>query len=410
MSASRVRVTYRMDLRDIHLLLARSFAENRLRAGLTVIGVVIGVGSVLLLVAIGAGVREDITRQVDKLGSNVAIIVPGKLSSTGQPDGMSMLGISSLTVKDVDDLSRIAGVRAAIPISFVTGSVETGNESHAAMVLGADHRMASVGTNRIARGRFYRGTEDSERVCVLGAEIGDELVGKKRLAGRTISVRGVPFRIVGILARDEESAFAQVSFARAVYIPWQASRTAFNGAQINRIIVQTDYQTDPDTIAGSLQRVLLRNHGREDFGVLTYRKLLGAIYHVFNIVTALIIGISAISLLVAGIGIMNVMLVTVTERTREIGIRMAMGARRSDIFSQFLAEAIALSLTGGVLGVALAFGVSRIVDVMTTLHPIITPGAILLAFGVCVIVGIVFGTAPAVRASRLSPVDALRFE
>jgi len=388
----------------------RAVSEHRLRAGLTVLGIAIGASSVLLLVSIAVGVRDDITRQVELLGSNVIFVLPGKLSATGRPEGMSVLGISTLTLRDADAIQRVAGVRAAIPITFVFGSISRNLTESAAMVIAADHRMAGVRAPRIAEGRFYTAAEEGRLVCVLGHEIRQEVFGRGKAVGNDIAVRDKLFRVIGVLAPEEPSAFSQVSFSRVVYIPWRAAVAEFKGAQINRIIVQTDYRADPDRISAQLRRILLRSHGSEDFGLLTYRQLLAAIFHVFSVVTALVVGIAAISLVVAGIGIMNIMLITVTERTREIGVRMAVGARRSDIFRQFLAEAVTLSVLGGFVGVVVAAAAARAIGHFTLLRPVATPAIIGLALGVCIAMGITFGTVPAARASRLSPVEALRYE
>ncbi|MBM3496307.1 MAG: FtsX-like permease family protein [Armatimonadetes bacterium] len=388
----------------------RAMRESRLRAWLSVLGVVIGVASVVLLVSIGVGVRVDITRQVDSLGTNVAFVVPGKLDETGRPDGMSFLGISTLTLDDVAALSAAPGVVAAIPLTFVFGSVQAGNVSHSAVVLAADGRIADMRKEKIAEGRFYTVAEDDQRVCVIGHELRSDIFGSGPALGKEIEARGVRLRVIGVLAPEEPSAFSQMSFSRVTYIPWRAAGEAFPGAQINRIIVQTDYRTDPDLIVKDLRSAMLTNHEAEDFGILTYKQLLSAIFRVFGIVTALVVGISAISLVVAGIGIMNIMLVTVTERTREIGVRMTVGARRRDVFMQFLAESVGLSVLGGVLGVAIAYAGTAILRATTVLTPIVTPGVLGLALGVCIAVGVLFGTAPATRASRLSPIDALRYE
>jgi putative ABC transport system permease protein len=388
----------------------RAIRENRLRASLSVLGVVIGVGSVLLLISIGIGVRADIARQVEALGTNVAFVVPGKLDESGRPNGMSMMGISTLTLADADALARVPGVRAAIPVTFVAGAVERKGTTDSAIVLAADYRMSQVRKDRTAQGSFYTAADEGKRVCVIGDQLKRDVFGTKPAVGQTIALRGIAFTVVGVLRPEEPTAFAEMSFSRVCYVPWRTAQAVFPGAQINRIVVQTDYTTDPDQIVGNLKAAMRANHATEDFGILTYRQLLAAIFRVFNIVTALIVGISAISLLVAGIGIMNIMLVTVTERTREIGIRMTVGARKRDVFLQFLSESVGLSLAGGLLGVLLAYVGVVILNRFTVLKPIITPGALALALGVCIAVGILFGTAPAARAARLYPVDALRFE
>lgn len=388
----------------------RATREQGFRAGLASLGVVIGTGSVLLLVAIGLGVKADVLRQVEQLGTNVAFVVPGKLSPNGEPEHMSMLGISSLSLKDARDLSRVPGVRAAIPVTFVTGSVERGSASHSAMVIAVDHRMQGVGSTAVASGRFYTASEAEEQVCVIGDGVRLDAFADASPIGKQLRIKGAPFRVVGTLEPEEESLFSAFSFSRVVYIPWGTAQRLFPNAQINRIIVQTDYAADPDKLMPALHSVLLRNHGREDFGILTYRQLLSAIFRVFNIVTALVVGISAISLLVAGIGIMNVMLISVSERTREIGVRLTSGATRRDISLQFLTESVLLSLTGGALGIAVAALAAALIDRWTVLHPLVTPGAVALSFGVCFLVGVVFGTSPALRAASLTPVDALRAE
>ncbi len=399
-----------MAVLEVVISALRSIRENRLRASLSALGVVIGVGSVLLLISIGIGVRADIARQVEALGTNVAFVMPGKLDESGRPNGMSMMAISTLTMRDVDALGRVERVRAAIPITFVFGAVQRGEESHSAIVLAADHRIAGVGREGISVGRFYGPADGAARVCVIGHQLKSDVFGTRQAIGETLTIQGVDFRVIGVLEAEEPTMFSEMSFSRVCYIPWSTSREAFPTAQINRIIVQTEYETDPDRITRDLRSAMLRNHGIEDFGILTYRQLLAAIFRVFNIVTALVIGISAISLLVAGIGIMNIMLVTVTERTREIGIRMTVGARRKDVFLQFLVEAVALSVVGGAMGVLLALAGVAALSELTVLRPMVTPAALALALGVCIAVGIMFGTAPAARASRMSPIEALRYE
>jgi putative ABC transport system permease protein len=221
----------------------------------------------------------------------------------------------------------------------------------------------------------------------------------------------VDYRVIGVFRKEEESLFSTQSFGNIVYVPLKAARKAYKAGQINRIVAVIDYKVDPIPVRDAIKRTLLANHkGREDFGVVTQPQLMKAIFRVFNIVQALLVGISAISLIVAGIGIMNIMLVTVTERTREIGVRKTVGARRVDIFQQFLTEAVMLSFVGGLVGTLIATVICHFVAVYSPLKPVITAGAVLLAFGVCFAVGIVFGVAPAMRAARQDPIQALRWE
>jgi len=399
-----------MNLQDTLRTALLAIREHRLRASLSALGVVIGTASVVLLVSIGLGVRADITRQVEQLGTNVAFVLPGKLSEGGEPEHMSLIGISTLTLKDAAAVSLLPGVRAAIPVTFVFGSVERDSIPYSAVVIASDPRIARLGKKRVTEGRFYSWSAKDSDACVIGHALRAEVFGKGPALGQELKIKGHSFRVVGVLEPEEPSLFSGFSFAKVVYIPLKTALKAFPGAQINRILIETDYQTDPDAVVRSVRHVLLKQHGTEDFGVLTYRQLLGAIYRVFNIVTALIVGISAISLLVAGIGIMNVMLVSVSERTHEIGVRLTTGATPRDIYGQFLVESVLLSLSGGVVGAGLAIAVAAVVGALTVLTPLVTWQVLALAFGVCFVVGVLFGTVPAARAARLTPVEALRYE
>jgi putative ABC transport system permease protein len=396
--------------RDV-LAAVTSLHGNLLRTALTTLGIVIGVGSVVLLVAIGQGVKQDIARQIQSLGANTIFVLPGKLDRYGQPNVMSTLGISTLTESDVRILARVPGVRLCVPLMFVFGSFEANGATHAAVVIATPHGFQNVLPRPVEQGRFYRDDEDDRPVCVLSQAPKLDAFGPANPLGKAVLIRGTRFTVIGVLRAEEPSALGQGMLQDMVFIPYTAAKRAFKAGQINRILISTEVGRPPEQTIDGVRKAIRANHGgREDFATLTERQLLGAIYQVFNIAAALLVGIATISLFVAGIGVMNIMLVTVTERTHEIGIRKTVGATRTDIFLQFLTEAVALSVLGGLLGVALAAAISAAVRRYTLLQPIVNWQAVALAVGVCFAVGVVFGVAPAVRAARLDPIDALRHE
>lgn len=389
----------------------RTIRENWLRSALTMLGIIIGVGSVVLLVAIGQGVKEDVTKQIESLGTNVAVIVPGKLERSGQPNFMATLGISTLTQRDLRSLQALPGINLIAPLMFVGGMVERNGKEESALVVASTPAIYAMRPYPMEEGRFFGPEQAHDRVCVLAHDPKERIFGNTPALGKTVRVRGIDFTVAGVLAREDESLFGQGFYSNLIYLPIEIARDAFKAGQINRFFLQTDYKLKPGVVVDAVRRIMMSNHnGKEDFGILTEKQLLSAIYKVFNIVTALLAGISAISLVVAGIGIMNIMLVTVTERTREIGIRKTVGARRADIFVQFLTEAVVLAFTGGVIGTLLAASICSVVGRYSSLKPLLTVGAIAMAFGVCFLVGIVFGVAPAMRAARQDPIDALRYE
>jgi len=390
----------------------RSLASSWLRTSLTTLGMIIGVGSVALLVSIGLGVQKDVTEQIQTLGANLIFVVPGKLDRNAAPNALALLGVSTLTDLDVRELRALKSVDRIAPFIFVGGTVDQNNKPHSAFVIATTPDWFQMRPRPVAEGKVFTTAEQRERVCVLGQQQREDIFGDQKAVGESIAVQGISFKVVGILKEEQGSAlFGGSGFENMVFLPAAAAQESIPRTQINRILIQTNPTVSPDHALEEISSTLKRAHGgREDFGVLTQRQLLGTIYRLMSIVTSLVAGISAISLVVAGIGIMNIMLVTVTERTHEIGIRKAVGAKKRDIFVHFLVEALVISFIGGMTGLAAAISIGKIVQWYSPLKPLLTASVVALSLGICVVVGLIFGTAPALRASRLSPIDSLRHE
>ena len=390
----------------------QSLTSSWLRTSLTTLGMIIGVGSVALLISIGLGVQKDVTEQIQALGANLVFVVPGKLDKNSAPNTLALLGVSTLTENDVAQLRNLKSIDRVAPFIFVGGTVDRGSTPHSAFVIATTSDWFQMRPRPLAEGRVFTAEEQEKNVCVLAQKQREEIFGDRQAIGESIVVQGVPFEVIGVLKEEPASTlFGDNGFENMIFLPAAAAEASVPKTQINRILIQTNPGVSPDDTLDEISNTLKKTHdGHEDFGVLTQRQLLGTIYRLMSIVTSLVAGISAISLVVAGIGIMNIMLVTVTERTHEIGIRKAVGARKVDIFLHFLVEALVISFLGGLTGLAAAVGAGKIVQWYSPIKPLLESNVVMLSLGICVAVGLIFGTAPALRAARLNPIDSLRRE
>lgn len=392
-----------------------SLGANRLRSTLTVLGIVIGVSAVIALVGIGAGAERAVTAQFEALGSNV-LTVSGGSSFAGQG------GSRSLASADVAALDVLASSAAAIAPEYRTQApVLFGRESAEATILGVTPQYASVRNLKVARGRFITpdAVERRPRVVVLGSALADDLFGGSLLdpLGQSVRIRREAYTVVGILASQGAAGFLNLD--EQAYVPLTTAQLRFGGAgprEVHSISLTVGPGESTDFAQAQVRSILRARHRlgpeeEDDFNILNQAALLESVQQTTQIFTLLLGSIAAISLLVGGIGIMNVMLVSVTERTREIGIRKAVGAKRGDILLQFVLEAILLSLSGGTLGLLAGWGGSRALSpLLQGLEPRVTSEAVLLALGVSVAIGLFFGIYPAGRAAALNPIEALRYE
>ncbi len=418
--------------------------SKKTRSLLTMLGVIIGVFSIVLLVAIGQGVKQEVTGQIEGLGSNLLFVVPGSFSDeTSAPSAGGFIGNSSLTEEDITALGEIDGVDFAVPIAIMglpvlaEKPVAPGERANASssdaqssqlqsaavpiMLIGSNADVKTAFAGQMTQGEEYGHMFTSEeydskaRVAVGFSGATDELfpdTAIPEILGKTIFIGKYEFEIVGLLeAEQTEGLFGGTDLTKVIVIPYSTAKDISDTIAINRIILAVNDSSNIDDVKEAARTALLNQHeGVEDFDVLTQEDLLDVFNQVLSVITTMLGGIAAISLLVGGIGVMNIMLVSVTERTKEIGLRKAIGASGFDILIQFIIEAILLTLLGGVIGLLLAQAGASIMETQFGFEPVIDIQIILLAFGFTVLIGIFFGVAPAVRAARLDPINALKYE
>ena len=406
-----------MDL-DLSLKLAwRALMRNPLRATLTMLGVIIGVGAVVTTLAIGQGARASVQAQIASMGSNVIMVMPGAPSAGGVR--IVMGSSSNFTIDDVDAIRR-----ECPSVSLVTWTVRSsgqaiyGNQNWSTGIIGATADYFPIRDWTIADGTAFTDADvrNAAKVCVLGATVAENLFQGARAVGETIRIKGLPFKVVGVMGKkggsmmggDQDDVLilpgttVQRKFLGSVNIIGIVMVSAKSAELINPAI---------DEMSSLLrQRHHIRPGQEDDFFMRNQVEFANAAEQTSRPMTILLSSIALVSLLVGGIGIMNIMLVSVTERTREIGIRMAVGAKGRDILSQFLVESAFLSLVGGAMGVGLGLAASAAISQLAHWPTIVSPSSIALAFGFSAAVGIFFGFYPARKASRQDPIEALRYE
>lgn len=395
-----------------------SLGNAKLRSFLTMLGIIIGVAAVVSILAIGAGVKQAVQEQITGVvNANSIAITSGKVS-TGRGGGgaASSLGTSTLTPADITALSKLDHFTAVAPISLISGVIAHDKTvANNTLLLATTPAYAQTQTLKFDTGRFLEDADSGKNVVVLGGQAKQDLFGDTIAIGQTVTIRGAKFIVIGTLKTTDSSAasLGGPNFDNAVYLPFETAKTFSAGAapQILRIIAQTNSTDNINNAAEAARNALKQSHsGQDDFTVLTQKDILSTVDNILGLLTTFIVAIASISLLVGGIGIMNIMLVSVTERTREIGLRKAIGASSVTVLSQFLIEAVVLSLLGGGLGILAAMGLATIAGRLTNITPVFTPQAIGLAVGVSAAVGIVFGIAPAIKAARKRPIQALKAE
>jgi putative ABC transport system permease protein len=389
---------------------------NRMRSLLTMLGVVIGVMAVIAAVSITQGASLFINSTLANLGTNSLAINSGTAVNGGV---FAAVGSDqSLTPNDAKAVTKVAHIANVSPLLNVNAQVIYGNQNWNTRVHGVYPNVQSIQAWQLAQGSWFTSSDEMKGrpVAVIGQIVASSLFDKTKTdpIGHPISINGIPFRVVGVL--QSKGSIAGVSQDDIIFIPFQTELTRLkNSYYIDQIVAQVDNADYLAQVQAQITTLLKKQHhlaagSLPDFQIRSANQILQISQQFAQALTFLLVGIAAISLTVGGIGIMNIMLVSVTERRREIGIRMAVGAQRSDIRSQFLIEAVTLSAVGGIIGILLGLGVGLTLTLVFHLPFVLNPVSILLAFGVSTAVGITFGLYPAVRASHLDPIVALRVE
>ena len=393
----------------------KSLVGNKLRSALTTLGVIIGVGAVITMISIGRGAKADISDRIKSMGANVLSVRPGS-----QSFGMRHFGRGSSRTLKYDDAKVLAErsehISSVSPEISQRAQVKYGNKNDNIDIVGVVPEYQRVQNSYVEKGSFFTDTDlmYKEKVCVLGTTVVKELMEGVEPVGKMIKIDNISFRILGVM--EEKGSMGPWDQDNRVYIPLTtAQKRLFGTDYIGRIDVEVNTKEEMPAAQAEIETLLRRQHElptnkEADFNVTEQTEFLQMMEETGKSFTYLLAGIAAVSLIVGGIGIMNIMLVSVTERTREIGTRKAVGAKSRDILMQFLVESLVLSMIGGILGIAMGIGGARLISRMAGWKTSIAPDAILLAFLFAAAVGIFFGIYPARKAARLNPIEALRYE
>lgn len=392
----------------------RSIRANGLRSILTMLGIIIGVAAVIAMVAIGEGTSARVASQINGLGSNLLLVTPGQATQGRVSLGAGSL--NTLTLADAEAIAQNDSVASVAPSVSGRTQIVWSSNNYSTSLEGTTETFPQVRNVSVAQGRFFTHFEVERQfhVAVVGTEIVSNLFEGANPIGQTVQINQIPFTIIGVLRSQGSSGMTNND--DKILIPVTTAMSRFTGgSHVGAIYVSASSADEMEQAMLDIQRTLRMQHGlrggeADDFRITSQSDILETAQEVSSSMTALLSGIAAISLIVGGIGVMNIMLVSVTERTREIGIRKAIGAKRKDILRQFLIEAVTLSLIGGVIGILLGIGAALLLSKLGGMDTAISAAPILYAFLTSTLVGVVFGVYPAQKAARLKPIDALRYE
>ena len=401
--------------KESFLMAWASLIANKMRSILTMLGIIIGVAAVIALVSIGNGVKQDIQNSISSLGSNLLMVMPGAPRTPGvRPSVGSM---KSLKVSDYEAISKLDGVKAASPMTNGSYVVIYQNKNWTTSVSGVSYNYLDVNNWSMKSGRFLseKNVQNRERVAVVGKTVVKNLFGDEDPVGAEIRVKNIPFRIIGVLNSKGSGAMGNDQ-DDMVIIPYTTAMERVEGVDYLRMIYVTGKDENGiDRLQSDIENLLRVRHGikdtnLDDFNIQNMNSIMETMEETTGTLTLFLGAVAAISLVVGGIGIMNIMLVSVTERTREIGIRKALGATYSVIVTQFLIEAVVISLMGGIIGIILGIGSSKLIGMASGMSTVISIPTIGMSFAFSMAIGLIFGIYPARKAAKLNPIDALHYE
>jgi putative ABC transport system permease protein len=395
---------------DLLRLATHSLAAHRLRSFLTLLGIAVGIAAVILLTSLGEGMHNYVLNEFSQFGTNIITITPGRKDARGGPPGLPSTA-RDLTLEDAEALARVPYVGISNPETWGNAEVRGNGRVRRTLVQGVGPRTHELYSFKVASGRFLPEGDirDARPLAVLGYTLKKELFGPGEALGERITIGGERYVIIGVL--EQIGQILGMDIDDTVYIPAMRGMALYNRTSLDQITVNHDINVDPEFVLPLLREALTARHGREDFSLMTQKEMITSLLNILGIITLVISALGGISLMVGAVGIVTIMTIAVTERTREIGLLMALGARRNTILTLFLAEAVTLAAIGGLLGLSVGIGLAWLAGFFLPSFPVTIPWSFVIAAEIfSAFIGLAAGVLPARHAARLNVVDALRAE